>query len=128
MEHNKKFRAVSNLDADGCNPAYNQGRSRRATAGQADVKYFDTIGDGTRWLLRTGGGGIIYHDADDSVVGVVKPQQREYRAVTTDARDEFFASAKAAREWLRSQRCGGWVEQYDPMIAKFTPREKLEAV
>jgi hypothetical protein len=125
-----KFRAVSNLDADGFNPATNHhSHSRRAISGQADVKYFDSLGGATQWLLKAGGGGIVYNDADDSVAAVVKPDMREYRGVTQgpDSREESFASAKAAREWLRAQHKTGWVDRYDSVIEKYMPIEKLEA-
>jgi hypothetical protein len=128
MENNMKFRAVSNLDADGCDPGANHyRRSLRSRPGQADVKHFGSLGEATAWLLKAGGGGLSYNTSDDSVAAVVQPGEREYRAITTDSREEFFASASAGREWLRRLNSSGWIEQYDAVIAKFTPLEKLEA-
>ncbi len=130
MNANKKFRAVSNLNGDGRDPSQSLiNRGRAYGSGHGEVTYHATLGTATAFLLRAGGGGVIYLDADDTVAAVVQPGHREFRAVTQgpDSREEYFANPKSAKEWLRKRGSGGWVEQYDQVLAKFTPREKLEA-
>jgi hypothetical protein len=63
----KKYRAVSNVDAQGFAPALN----RRANGGMADVRYFASI-EAARDFLRLAGG-TIYDNASDAVVEAIPP-------------------------------------------------------
>jgi hypothetical protein len=121
-----KFRAVSNLNRAGRDPSLNRVNSGGGGS-HGEVEYFDSIGAAVKWLLKGGGGGIVYVDADDTVAGVVKPGEREFRAVTTDSREAYFATARAAKDWLHGQRSSGWIDQYDAVIEKYMPISKETA-
>jgi hypothetical protein len=124
MESIKPFRAVSNLDSEGCHPAYH--RSRSNLGGQSEVRHFDKLGAAKQWLLRTGAGGIIYLASDDSVAAAVPETHREFRcALAASAVEAFTGTLHAAKVWLGER--GGWVEQFDPAVNKFVTIYKTEA-